>query len=197
VSTICCSWPLPLPPHSGLWRDGEGEVAHLVRMSSSDVTGRLCVVRVVACGLLAGVRCAEDIIEWSVLKCHVKELCIQITCIECCPGKKSWIHARNWKLNSNLIDFCVNVCVVIVSPSLAPPAESVRRPRTGWIARWCSVGCCYRSFYEEEKKRDYQEYCALYAWLILCHEAVRNIYPIREHQNPIHSLYVLTPIAAS
>jgi hypothetical protein len=35
------------------------------------------------------------------------------------------------------------------------------------------------------------------AWLILCHEAVRNIYPIREHGNPIYSLYVLTPIAAS
>jgi hypothetical protein len=26
------------------------------------------------------------------------------------------------------------------------------------------------------------------AWLILCHEAVQNIYPIREHRNPIHSL---------
>jgi hypothetical protein len=35
------------------------------------------------------------------------------------------------------------------------------------------------------------------AWLILCHEAVRNIHPIREHRNPIHSLYILTPIAAS
>jgi hypothetical protein len=35
------------------------------------------------------------------------------------------------------------------------------------------------------------------AWLILCHEAVRNIYPMREHRKPIHSLYVLTPTAVS
>jgi hypothetical protein len=36
-------------------------------MSSSDVTGRLCVARVVARGLLAEVWYDEDIVEWSVL----------------------------------------------------------------------------------------------------------------------------------
>jgi hypothetical protein len=42
-----------------------------------------------------------------------------------------------------------------------------------------------------------KEYCSLYAWLILCHEAVQNIYPVREHRNPIHYLYVLTSTVAS
>jgi hypothetical protein len=51
-------------------------------------------------------------------------------------------------------DFCVNVRVIIVSLSRAPPAELVHRPGTRWIARWGSVGRCYRRYYKEEKKRD-------------------------------------------
>jgi hypothetical protein len=46
-----------------------------------------------------------------------------------------------------------------------------------------------------EKERLTNSTVLFNAWLILCHEAVRNIYPIREHQNPIHSLYVMTTTA--
>jgi hypothetical protein len=42
-----------------------------------------------------------------------------------------------------------------------------------------------------------KEYFCVPGLGILFNAAVRNIYPIREQQNQIHSLYVLTPIGAS
>jgi hypothetical protein len=75
---------------------------------------------------------------------------------------------------------------------------SVFRPRSGWIPRRWSVGSAATGVPNKERRREInKEYCFLYAWLILCHVAVQNIYPIREHRNPINSLYVLRPIAAS
>jgi hypothetical protein len=47
-----------------------------------------------------------------------------------------------------------NVRIFIVSPSRAPPAESVRRPRNGWITRQWSVGPLLPRFLQGEKKRD-------------------------------------------
>jgi hypothetical protein len=155
VSTIDCNWQSPLPPCSGLWREGEGKVAHLVHpnklegcrkevkamqlMSSGDVTGRLCVARVVACGLLAGVRCAEDIVEWSVLNVTYTNYLHGV------PSRKEKLdtYAR-LKALYNPVDFSIKMCVIIVSPSQAPPAESDHRPRTRWRARRGSVGRCYR-----------------------------------------------------
>jgi hypothetical protein len=48
-----------------------------------------------------------------------------------------------------------------------------------------------------EGREIHKEYCSLYAWLILCHAAVKNIHPNRTHQHPIHSIYVLTPTGAT
>jgi hypothetical protein len=109
--------------------------------------------------------------------------------------RKTCIQARNWRNSSNLGGFsCKNVRIFIVSPSRRLPAESVCRPRNGWITRRWSFGPLLPRFLRGERRREInKEYCCLYAWLILCHVAVWNIYTIRKHCIPIPSLFVPPP----
>jgi hypothetical protein len=50
---------------------------------------------------------------------------------------------------------------------------------------------------EERRIEIKKAYFCVTALRILSHEIVQNIYPIREHRNPIHSLYVPPPTVAS
>jgi hypothetical protein len=49
---------------------------------------------------------------------------------------------------------------------------------------------------EERRREIIKEYFCVTALEILFHELAQNIYPIREHQNPIHSLSVPPPTVA-
>jgi hypothetical protein len=50
---------------------------------------------------------------------------------------------------------------------------------------------------EERRREINKEHFCVTALGILFHDLVRNIYPIREHGNPIHSLYAPPPTVAS
>jgi hypothetical protein len=62
----------------------------------------------------------------------------------------------------------------------------------------CSSGLLLRKVSAEERILETdKEYFPIPGLGILLYAAVRNIQSIREHRNPIHSLYVLMPIGAS
>jgi hypothetical protein len=64
--------------------------------------------------------------------------------------------------------------------------------------RRCSFGLLLPRFLEKrEEERLTKEYFSIHALEIPFYALVQNIYPIREHQNPIHSLSVLTPTVVS
>jgi hypothetical protein len=50
---------------------------------------------------------------------------------------------------------------------------------------------------EERRREIHREYFCVTAMEILLDDLVQNIYPIREHENPIHSLYVPPPTVVS